>query len=86
MGEGIGGCRSDLILFAVQVCVIKIVVIVSLVNLTYGWGNQNLWTVLLTSSLGYIMPNPKIRVGKDGKIERQKSINEDIENGSINGK
>ena len=55
-------CKADLILFTVQVTVILVVVIASLINLTYQKGDQNLWTVVLTSSLGYIMPNPKIKI------------------------
>jgi hypothetical protein len=47
-------------LFFVQVAVILIVVITSIVNLTLERGNTNLWTALLSSCLGYILPNPKI--------------------------
>ena len=65
-------CKADLILFIVQVSIIFMVTSVSLFNLTYEWGNQNLWTVVLTSSLGYIMPNPKIKLN-NGELE--KSIN-----------
>lgn len=66
-------CSSDLILFTVQVALIFVVVCVSLMNLTYSWGNQNLWTVVLTSCLGYIMPNPKIKIN-NGQVD-DKSIN-----------
>jgi hypothetical protein len=62
-------CKADLILFVVQVSIIFMVTLFSLINLTYQWGNQNLWTVVLTSSLGYIMPNPKIKIS-DGNIEK----------------
>lgn len=55
-------CKADLILFTVQIAIIFIVVCTSLFNLTVGYGNQNLWTVVLTSLLGYIMPNPKINI------------------------
>lgn len=55
-------CKADLILFTVQVALIFVVVCTSLMNLTLGYGNQNLWTVVLTSSLGYVMPNPKIKI------------------------
>jgi hypothetical protein len=55
-------CKADLILFTVQVVIIFVVVCTSLINLTLGYGNQNLWTVVLTSSLGYVMPNPKIKI------------------------
>ena len=65
-------CKADLILFIVQVAIIFIVVCTSLKNLTLGYGNQNLWTVVLTSSLGYVMPNPKIKI--DEVVREQKSI------------
>ena len=56
------GCsKPDILLFGFQVVLIFIVVCVSLMNLTFQWGNLNMWTVILTGSLGYIMPNPKLR-------------------------
>lgn len=65
-------CKADLILFTVQVVIIFVVVCTSLINLTLGYGNQNLWTVILTSSLGYVMPNPKIKI--DEVLKEQKTI------------
>lgn len=53
--------KPDVLLFFFQVALIFIVVCVSLLNLTYQWGNVNMWTVILTGSLGYIMPNPKLK-------------------------
>lgn len=55
---------TDHLLFLVQVLVILIVVITSIVNLTIENGNLNLWTALLSSCLGYILPNPKIKLEK----------------------
>lgn len=72
MAELKGVCKADLILFTVQVAIIFIVVCTSLINLTLGYGNQNLWTVVLTSSLGYVMPNPKIKI--DEFLKEQKTI------------
>lgn len=57
-------CPSDLILFIVQVFLITVVISVSLFNLTFEIGNRNLWTIILTSALGYILPNPKLRICK----------------------
>jgi hypothetical protein len=37
-------------------------------NLSLQWGNQNLWTVVLTGSLGYIMPNPKLKLSNGSVI------------------
>lgn len=72
-------CKADLILFTVQVALIFVVVCTSLFNLTLGYGNQNLWTVVLTSSLGYVMPNPKIKIDqivKDNKTIKGIDIEE----------
>lgn len=59
--EKINLISPDFLIFTSQVILIFIVVITSLINLTFQWGNLNLWTVILTGSLGYIMPNPKLR-------------------------
>jgi hypothetical protein len=60
--------KPDVVLFAFQVFLIFIVVCVSLMNLSLQWGNQNLWTVVLTGSLGYIMPNPKLKLSNGSVI------------------
>ena len=36
------------------------VTVVSIYNLTKTSGNSNLWTALLSSSLGYLLPNPTL--------------------------
>lgn len=46
-------------LFLVQVVAILVVVIASVVNLSLSTGNVELWTMILTASFGYLMPNPK---------------------------
>jgi hypothetical protein len=54
--------RPDLV-FACQMVLIYIVIGVSLFNLTRGGGNEQegkLWTALLSSCLGYMLPNPKL--------------------------
>lgn len=57
----------DLILFSAQIFIIVIVTIASIINLSLGSGNQNLWTVLLTSCMGIVMPNPKLKTREDNK-------------------
>ncbi len=77
-------CKADLILFTVQVALIFVVVCTSLINLTLGYGNQNLWTIVLTSSLGYVMPNPKIKIDevlKDQKTIKGVEVGEQFQNG-----
>ena len=49
------------IVFACQMVVILTVVVASLYNLTRGGSRSELWTALLSSCLGYMLPNPKIK-------------------------
>jgi hypothetical protein len=49
------------IVFFRQIVIIYTVICVSIFNLTRGHGQSDLWTALLSSSLGYLLPNPKIR-------------------------
>jgi hypothetical protein len=72
-------CKADLILFTVQIAIIFIVVCTSLINLSLGYGNQNLWTCVLTSSLGYVMPNPKIKI-EDVKSNKSIKVLDNISN------
>lgn len=44
-----------------QIFIIFIVVVVCLYNLTAKTGNDTLWTALLGSSIGYLLPNPNIK-------------------------
>jgi hypothetical protein len=72
---------TDHLLFIVQVIVILIVVITSITNLTLENGNLNLWTALLSSCLGYILPNPKI---KPENINREAlKLNHTVDNGFL---
>ena len=48
------------IVFFTQVILIYIVVIASLVNIALG-STAELWVLLLTSCLGYLMPSPSLK-------------------------
>lgn len=61
--------RPDLVLFITQTVFLFVVVLTSLVNLSIDNGNTNLWTMVLTSCLGYMMPNPRFKVQQMGKDE-----------------
>jgi hypothetical protein len=53
--------KSEVVFF-MQVILIYIVVITSIVNLTlYKEDEGKLWTALLSSSLGYLLPNPTLK-------------------------
>lgn len=62
--------KADVLLFTSQVLLLFIVVITSLINLSIDKGNTNLWTMVLTSCLGYMMPNPRLKSvpTKDNKL------------------
>jgi hypothetical protein len=55
--------RSEIVFF-VQVILVYIVVIVSIVNLTIGSADDKLWIALLSSSIGYILPSPNLKLNK----------------------
>lgn len=43
---------------------ILLVIVISLINLTLGYPHQELWISLLSSSIGYILPGPKLSKSK----------------------
>ena len=71
--------KADLVLFAAQVILLFIVVVTSLVNLSLENGNTNLWTMILTSCIGYMLPNPRLKVtnGSKGMSDRSSSVKKD---------
>ena len=58
-------CPKEEIVFLCQVVVLYTVILISIYNLTIGHGDSNLWTALLSSSLGYLLPNPTLRRNGD---------------------
>ena len=58
-------CPKEEIVFLCQVLVLFTVILISIYNLTTGHENYNLWTALLSSSLGYLFPNPTLRRNDD---------------------
>lgn len=62
------------ILFLTQISCIFIVVCVALCNLTLEIGNQHLWTMILTSSLAFLMPGPKFKLAEAEKDENNVTL------------
>ena len=58
-------CPKEEIVFLCQVVVLYTVIVISIYNLTVGHGDSNLWTALLSSSLGYLLPNPTLKRNGD---------------------
>lgn len=50
------------VVFFCQMFMLYIVVITCIINLSLGSGESNLWVVLLSMSLGAVLPNPKMKV------------------------
>jgi len=53
--------RSEIVFF-VQVILVYIVVIVSIVNITLSHDPDRLWITLLSSSIGYLLPSPTLKI------------------------
>jgi len=51
--------RSEIVFF-IQVLMVFIVAIVSIVNITMQHPDSQLWIALLSSSVGYLLPSPKM--------------------------
>lgn len=52
--------RSEVV-FITQMLLVYVVTITALINLTTGSEHHTLWTALLSSCLGYVLPNPTIK-------------------------
>ena len=57
---GRGVPKSEIVFFC-QVIILYTVILTSIYNLTKENGDSNLWTALLSSSLGYLLPHPTIK-------------------------
>ena len=54
-------CPKEEIVFLRQVVILYTVIVVRIYKLTVGPGDSTLWTALLSSSLGYMLPNPSMK-------------------------
>jgi hypothetical protein len=62
--------RPDSITFYTQIVVVLTVVIASIINLSLKQEPTTLWIMLLTSCVGYVLPNPKLASrGNEDRIE-----------------
>lgn len=58
------GRPKEEIVYLCQVVLLYIVIITCIINLSVDNGNSNLWTALLSSSLGYMLPSPSLKKKK----------------------
>ena len=54
-------CPKEETVFLCQVVILYMIVVVSIYNLTVGHGDSTLWAALLSSPLGYLLPNPSMK-------------------------
>ena len=52
--------RNHYIQFIFQIIVLYIIIIAAIINLSLSTKDQQLWIALLSSSIGYLLPNPKL--------------------------
>lgn len=52
--------KQEVVFFS-QIFILYIVIVASIVNLSISNDNTNLWITLLSSSIGYMLPNPSIK-------------------------
>jgi hypothetical protein len=57
--------RSEIVFFC-QMLILVIVILASVINLSLG-AQSDLWIVLLSTSLGAILPNPNLKRNHDKK-------------------
>lgn len=59
----VGGHRvpKGEIVYLCQMTIVLVVVLSSVVNLTLARGSSEIWISLLSSCIGYVLPNPSIR-------------------------
>ena len=63
------GQPKETVVYLFQVILLYIVIITCIINLSIGNGNSELWTALLSSCLGYMLPNPSMRKNISHKEE-----------------
>ena len=58
----------SLTVFLSQTIIAYVVITVALINLSIGNHQETLWTALLSSCLGYLLPSPKIKKVKQQQM------------------
>lgn len=62
--------RGEVVFFS-QIIIIYIVILSSLINLSFGIGNQSFFICLISSCLGYLLPAPNLPVKKFSATNNQ---------------
>lgn len=54
-------CPRSVVVFMIQAVTVLVVVVGAVINLSVNNADRELWLVLLSTALGYIMPAPGLR-------------------------
>jgi hypothetical protein len=52
---------KDCVVYFTQLSILIVCIVVSLIQISYGDNNRDFWISLLSSSIGIIIPNPRIK-------------------------
>ena len=55
--------KSEIVYFS-QMIVVYTIILTSIINLSLKNGNSELWIALLSSAIGYALPNPNLKKSK----------------------
>ena len=55
-----------------QITVIYAIIVTSIVHISLESPNKELWLILLSSSLGYILPTPALKYLKNSPVQEKK--------------
>lgn len=61
--------KQEVVYFS-QIVILYIVIVIGLINITTQNGDSNIWTPIISGSIGYLLPNPSIK--KETIILKQK--------------
>ena len=61
------------VIYFTQIIIIYIVIISCIINIAIGKGDNKLWTTLLSSCLGYLLPSPTLKPKEGNKRKGQET-------------
>lgn len=70
-------CPKSATVFVTQMIVVIAVIAAAIVNLSIsGSENREMWIALLSSTIGYILPAPKLKKPSNSRDDNHPSLNE----------
>lgn len=76
--------RGEVVFFS-QIIIVYIVILASLINLSFDIGNQSFFICLISSCLGYLLPSPNLSIKKQNfaiPVPEHSNSNSDVLDGA----